>query len=103
MQNIKILRTNLVFEANETQLYEGTFGDQPCYVKTDLLANFLKKYHVKDLPTHLKIWFELKAPEKFIVLLKCCVVQNKIYLFINADKSMRRLSGKLKRSFELRS
>lgn len=94
MQGVRLLRTNLVYQANEAQLYEGSVDDAECYVKVESLANFTKKYHVNELYCHLKKCYELKNPDKFIQLIKCYTVQNKIYLFINANKSMQRLSGK---------
>ena len=93
MQNVRVQRTNLVYQANEAQLYEGSVNDTECYVKVESLSLFNKKYHISDLYSHLKKWCELKNPDKFIQLIKCYTVQNKIYLFINANKSMPRLSG----------
>lgn len=94
MQNVRVQRTNLVYQANEAQLYEGQVGDEPCYVKVESLPVFNKKYHVTELVSHLKKCFELKQPDKFIQLIKCYTVQSKIYLFVNANKSMQRLSGR---------
>ena len=94
MQNVRVQRTNLVYQANEAQLYEGSVGDTECYVKVESLPPFNKKYHINDLAVHIKKWLELKNADKFIQLIKCYTVQNKIYMFVNANKSMQRLSGK---------
>ena len=94
MQNVRVQRTNLVYQANEAQLYEGSVADAECYVKVESLPLFNKKYHVADLTKHLMKCFELKHPDKFIQLIKCYTVQSKIYLFVNANKSMQRLSGR---------
>ena len=92
MQNVKTLRTNLIYEAHECQLYEGSVNEEQCLVKIEQLNNFLKKYHVKDLSAHLKMVFAFKCSEHFVQLLKCYTVQNKIFIWLNANKSWPRLS-----------
>lgn len=92
-KDVKILRTNVIYEANDTQLYEATLYEEHCYVKVDALSSFTRKYQVKNLDVHIKMLLNLKCPEKFIQLIKCYVIQNKIYLFINANTSLQRLSG----------
>lgn len=95
-KDAKIMRTNLIYEAHEAQLYEGVINEEHCYVKVDLKENFVKKYHVKSLENHIKLMLHIKNPDKFIQLIKAYAIQNKVYLFISANKSLGRLSGKSK-------
>lgn len=93
-KEVKILRTNLIYEANEAQLYEAQIRDENCLVKVELLNEFLKKHQVKNLSLHVKIMLKLKNPEKFIQLIKCYTIENKIYFFQQVDKNVPRLSAK---------